>query len=100
VAIISNDQDILLVRNWYGNQNWTLPGGGVKRHETALQAAVREVKEETGLTIQESNLVHIGTRICHESNRPFDVECYIATIEPPKYQPVAQGREIIEIEWR
>jgi len=42
---------ILLVRQDYGHQYWSLPGGVVEAGEAIDQAAVREVKEETGLDI-------------------------------------------------
>ncbi len=36
------------------NGRWQFPGGGVKiHHETPLQAAIREVKEETGKALSE-----------------------------------------------
>ena len=46
-GILERDGEILLVqRPRY--QDWSLPKGKLDRGETPLQAAVREVKEETG----------------------------------------------------
>ena len=39
---------ILLVRH-RGEKNFSLPGGGIEKGETILEAAVREVREETQL---------------------------------------------------
>jgi 8-oxo-dGTP diphosphatase len=52
-AIIIKDNKILLVR-YHDNSGTTLraaPGGAVKNEEGLSQAAVREVKEETGIEI-------------------------------------------------
>jgi 8-oxo-dGTP diphosphatase len=40
----------LLLAHWNegGRTGWTLPGGGLEDYETAEQAAVREIREETG----------------------------------------------------
>lgn len=40
-----------------GSQWWVTPGGGVDAGETTRQAAVRELAEETGLQVDEADLI-------------------------------------------
>ena len=49
--VIDRAGRILLVRHTYAPQ-WHFPGGGVDPHESAREAAIREVGEETGLALQ------------------------------------------------
>lgn len=51
VVIIKRERGILVVK---GNQgSYMLPGGGADRGETRRQAAIRELKEETGLSVRQ-----------------------------------------------
>jgi ADP-ribose pyrophosphatase YjhB (NUDIX family) len=53
-ALIQRGEDILLVEQHWSSvprPMWTLPGGRVEPHETVVEALVREVAEETGLTV-------------------------------------------------
>ena len=50
-TLVFNDKkEILLVRNY--RRGWEFPGGYVEHGETLKKAAVREVKEESGIDIQ------------------------------------------------
>jgi ADP-ribose pyrophosphatase YjhB (NUDIX family) len=62
-ALIRNSKgEVLLVKQRVGNQFWTLPGGKVGAKEKVVAALKREVKEETGLTIQLGGLVAVVNR--------------------------------------
>jgi len=56
-VLVVGDEGVLLVRQSYGSRRWTLPGGAVKRYETLLDAAMREAKEEAGITVADPNTV-------------------------------------------
>lgn len=46
-------ENVLMVKNiGEGSSYYTLPGGAVEKGETLEEAAIREVKEETGLDVQ------------------------------------------------
>jgi len=47
-AIVDASKGILVVRQ--GNAPFLLPGGGAKYDESMIEAAIRELREETGMT--------------------------------------------------
>lgn len=51
---------VLLVRRKEDPDVLALPGGKVHRRETFKEAAVRELREETGMRVDSRRLVHIG----------------------------------------
>lgn len=54
-VIYRRDKKILFVRK--RKSKWNLPGGRVEQGESPVQAALREMKEETGLAIEHMRYV-------------------------------------------
>ena len=50
--IVVDDRKVLLVSHWFAPWAWTLPGGGLDPGEDPEKAAIREVKEETGIEVK------------------------------------------------
>jgi 8-oxo-dGTP diphosphatase len=50
-AIVVDDDRLLMIRRGHGPAagTWSVPGGRIERGETAAEAVVRELQEETGL---------------------------------------------------
>ena len=62
LAYVAQDDAVLLVRQSYGRRYWSLPGGSVEQGESVEGAAVREVKEETGLDVRLARLVGVYSK--------------------------------------
>ncbi len=57
--MINNDKLLVMHRNKFGAEYDTLPGGAIDMGETAEQALVREIAEETSVTISSPRLVFL-----------------------------------------
>lgn len=58
VVILDNHNRMLMVKQEHeGREIWMVPGGGIEEGENSVDAAVREIKEETGLDIEVGKLI-------------------------------------------
>jgi 8-oxo-dGTP pyrophosphatase MutT (NUDIX family) len=69
---------ICLVRHTY-TPGWHLPGGGVERRETCVEAAIKEAREEAGLVIEPSHIRLVSVHANFESFPGDHVLVYAAT---------------------
>ena len=76
--IIENGNLLVMHRNKYGSQYYTLVGGRINDHETPEQGLVREIREETGLTVTAARLVYI-----EEHASPYNEQyIYLCDVAP------------------
>lgn len=60
ILVINDDKFLLVQEGKPGREGlYNLPGGHIDAHETILEAAVRETKEETGYDVEVTGLVGI-----------------------------------------
>jgi len=58
VVLRNNRGELLLLRR-AGSGLWTIPTGAMKKNETVTACAIRECREETGLTVELTGLVGV-----------------------------------------
>lgn len=79
VVAVNQDNKILITKRHpdktYGGQ-WETTGGSAVSGETSINAAVRELFEETGLKAEPSELAYCGTLVREKSNCIHDFYLY------------------------
>jgi ADP-ribose pyrophosphatase YjhB (NUDIX family) len=81
-AIVTNGDGRILLQRRSDNGLWGLPGGSVEIGESVSTAIVREVQEETGLTVGVERLVGVYSDPAYQVVRYADgsVVHYISTL--------------------
>jgi len=104
-AIIVKDNNLLVMhRNKFGHEYFTLIGGRIDLGETADQALVREVQEETGMVFDNPRLVFV-----EEAGDPYGTQ-YIYLCDFVSGEPIlnpasteatihAMGQNLYEPTW-
>jgi ADP-ribose pyrophosphatase YjhB (NUDIX family) len=78
--IIKDHKTLVMYRNKEGSEYYTLVGGGVDENETFEEALIREVKEETGLSVTNLRLVFIENHQ-HASREQYIYLCDVSGSE-------------------
>jgi len=96
--LIVAEGHFVAVKHHFGNGNWHLPGGGKKRGESLLQVAVREAKEELGLSIDPST-VSVLLPLKPYFNLGLIQRAEVFLVKLPKKLPLKPNREIKTAAW-
>ena len=93
-----NNIDVLLERRGStpNQHKWALPGGHVEKGERIPEAAVREIQEETSLTIREDDLTFIAH---HDYEGKRDKFNFIFATEYKGKEEVVAGSDAEYLEW-
>ena len=70
-AIIIEDGRVVLVKRAHPplQAEWSIPGGVLEIGELVREAAIREAREETGLTVEPSELLGVYDRILRDPDQ-------------------------------
>lgn len=91
------NEQVLMVYN-KDVDSWSMPGGAVEDDETLEQAAIREVKEETGLLVEISDVVAVNECLFKRKNEHAIFITFRAKITGGKIS-IESPNEISKIIW-
>ncbi|GAB4145776.1 MAG: NUDIX domain-containing protein [Candidatus Promineifilaceae bacterium] len=93
LVVVNGVGDVLMLHHVFHPQvPWGLPGGWLNRNEDPAAGALRELREETGLTATLGPVVHVN----YDSRPPHIGLAFLAYAEPG---PVCLSSEILEAAW-
>ncbi|WP_203363143.1 NUDIX hydrolase [Bacillus sp. REN10] len=90
----------LVVKKSYGGLKgqWSLPAGFVDQGETADEAAVREVKEETGIDCEVCGVVGIRSGVIKEEISD-NLIIFLLTLKEDGQPIIIEEKELIDAAW-
>jgi len=100
IVMNSNGEWLVVKKTYSGLKGmWSLPAGFVEGNETADQAAIREVKEETGLECKLEGMVGFRTGILH-GDISDNMAIFLLRPEREDQLLIPQEKEISEVAWK
>lgn len=91
VVVLDDRGRVLLGSKNNAKPNWQLPGGGVHEGESRVDAALRELKEETGLGADHVATLGVESTLSHRYAIPNPTEDFEGQIEEVVYVQLNPG---------
>lgn len=96
--VVYCDGKIIVEKNWLGEKDWVLPGGGLKRGEAVEVGAVRELYEEVGIKVSADKVRILKKQPSPIKGYNFDVTYCLVVLE--ECLPIKISRfEIFDAKW-
>jgi len=97
-TINSEGKILLTLRHpdkWFSPNTWENTGGSVWQGESSQQGAVRELKEETGIEVEEKDLIYLGT---YKDTSAF-IDSYVVHKDVKIENLTLQEGETVDAKW-
>lgn len=94
-CVLTDGDQVLLVRHTYGPRGWDLPGGSIRRRESPAHAATREMQEELGVAVEHWQL--LGQFEFVIDRRRDSLHCFQAELHAPRL--VIDHGELDAVDW-
>lgn len=99
VIVIRDRKFLVGLRNGaHGSGTWAPPGGHIEWMETAENAGIREVREETGLIINNLRVIGITNDFFIEDNKHY-VTVYLATEYVIGEHQILEPEKFSQLKW-
>ncbi len=98
ILLYTPKNEVLIIRGWMSAGNWTLPGGGLHRTEDPKTGALRELREETGITPEQLAITLRGKKTFQQFGLKYEFWHFTGKVEEPLLVK-KQLFEVIEARW-